>query len=357
METVLIVETILSWLNADIRSRAARDVEDKFFIATDVGTKRAENQDKAAVLRVGSAAINREFWCACICDGMGGLKDGNAAASNAIAHFFASLIANRKHDPEGRLEIAVRDASAAVAQIVPGGGSTLSAILFEEGVAFTANVGDSRIYAARNSDAQGGLDRLTVDDTMAEAYGAEGRGLLQFIGMKSGLLPHVAFVAKRDVQTLLTTDGAHFVGDETISRIAANSPDASTLCDRVLDIARWFGSSDNATIIACNPAENFARGPKGNNPDISVWTAAGRLKIAWTPSAQHELATRLPVTSLEVAAHGPQEPVPSRQPDPSSDRPTDQADAPSTPKKKGKSRSKKQKREQIEIGFGEDGSS
>jgi serine/threonine protein phosphatase PrpC len=354
----LIVETILSWLNAETPSRAARDVENQFLIATDVGPTRAENQDKAAVLRIGSAAINREFWCACVCDGMGGLKDGNAAASNAVAHFFASLIANRKSYPTDRLEKAVRDASAAVAQIVPGGGATLSAALFEEGTAYTANVGDSRIYAVRSSPTKGTVDRLTVDDTMAEAYGAEGRGLLQFIGMKSGLMPHVGPIPNGDVQLLLTTDGVHFIGDETISRIAANSPDVSTLCNRLLDTAQWFGSSDNATIIACKPSGSFARSASGEHPDISIWTAAGRLKIAWTPSAQHELAARQPSSELDANSRDAKgASISSADTSTSADKSPVKDTSPTAPKKKGKSSSKRQKREQIEIGFADDGGS
>ena len=188
MNTNLIAETIISWLNSDAKDRSLREVEGLFTIATDIGTTRSENQDKVAILRVGSAATNREFWCACICDGMGGLREGKAAASHALSAFLAALVSHRKREPMARLDVAVRDASEWVAQAVRGGGSTLSAALFEDGKIFTVNVGDSRIYAIRRANDDTAIERLTVDDTMEAVYGAEGRGLLQYVGMKSGIL-------------------------------------------------------------------------------------------------------------------------------------------------------------------------
>jgi serine/threonine protein phosphatase PrpC len=351
MRTNLIAETIFNWLEIDTLDRAEREVEGMFVLATDIGTKRPENQDKAAVLRVGSAATHREFWCACICDGMGGLREGKAAASNALSTFLASLVAHRKREPKDRLDTAVREASGWVAQVVQGGGSTLSAALFEGGSVYTVNVGDSRIYALNPLDDGDFIERLTVDDTMEEAYGAEGRGLLQFVGMKSGLLPHINEVSNRDLQLVLTTDGAHFIGDDTLRRIRANAPDPRSFCTRVLDTARWLGSADNATLIVSKASAGFPRNSRDSSPDISVWTTSGRLKIAWTPSSQQEFAHR-------------QKPV-DHTPDQSRTTPTIKDGAASEPNlgktsepppsKKSKSRSKKQKRQQIEIGFSDDG--
>lgn len=351
MRANLIAETILNWLDVDTQDRAEREVEGIFVLATDIGTKRHENQDKAAVLRVGSAATNREFWCACVCDGMGGLREGKAAASNALSAFLASLVAHRKLEPKDRLDTAVREASERVAQVVQGGGSTLSAALFEGGSVYTVNVGDSRIYALNPQNDRDFIERLTVDDTMEEAYGAEGRGLLQFVGMKSGLLPHVNEVSNRDLQLVLTTDGAHFIGDETLRRIRANAPDASSFSTRVLDTARWLGSTDNATLIVSKASAGFPRNLRDGSPDISVWTTSGRLKIAWTASSQQQVVHR-----QEPVDHVPDHP-PKTPPniDSSVSRQTSGKTSGPPPSKKGKSRSKKPKREQIEIGFSDDG--
>lgn len=348
--TNLIAETILNWLDVDTQHRAEREVEDIFVLATDIGTKRPENQDKAAVLRVGSAATHREFWCVCICDGMGGLRDGKAAASNALSSFLASLVAHRKREPKDRLDTAVREASEWVAQVVQGGGSTLSAALFEGGSVYTANVGDSRIYALNPLNNGEFIERLTVDDTMEEAYGAEGKGLLQFIGMKSGLLPHVNEVSNREAQLVLTTDGAHFIGDEILRRIRANAPDASSFCARVLDTARWLGSTDNATLIVTKASAGFPSNRRDGSPDISVWTTSGRLKIAWTPSSQQQIAQR-----QQRVDPMPEPPRTFDDNDASARKPSSGEKSGQPPSKKGKSRSKKPKREQIEIGFSDDG--
>ncbi|MDK4706358.1 protein phosphatase 2C domain-containing protein [Rhizobium sp. CNPSo 4062] len=350
----MIIHDIFDWLYTQDQQRASKEVDGLFFVASDIGSTRKENQDRVAVLRVASKAAN--FWCACLCDGMGGMANGRQAASFAISAFFASLISNRREPTEARLERAVRAANAMVVSEVPGGGSTLSALCLEAGSVFTLNVGDSRIFRMHRD---GKLERLTTDDTMEEAYGSEGRGLLQFIGMKSGMLPHIKRVTGIDGQFFITSDGAHLVGDATLRDLRQNSRDRAVFSDRVLELSNWLGGVDNATIVATDwlqPEDTYA---SSQASDVSVWSTNGRLKLTWTTPPQAD----------GIAQENDRE----RSPPEAEPRPQ-QADKPATPShtaqnqpvKPGeklsdgqksptpKRRSRKQKKEQIEIGFSEE---
>ena len=222
---------------------------------------------KAAVLRVGSAATNREILVfVYFRDGMGGLREGRAAASNALSAFLASLVTNRRlmdsQDEAGHCGVRGERPSCPT-----GTRRRLHPIrrAFRGGFNLHSECCDSRIYAVSPQNSAD-FKRLTVDDTMEEAYGAEGRGLLQFIGMKGGLLPHINQVSNPSLRLVLTTDGAHFVGDETLRKIGENAPDVTSFGSRVLDAARWLGGSDNATIIIAEPSSFSPRTSRTARP-------------------------------------------------------------------------------------------
>ncbi|MBX5231627.1 hypothetical protein HJC02_04880 [Rhizobium sp. NLR4a] len=350
----MIIHDIFDWLNTQDQQRASQEINGLFYIASDVGSTRKENQDRVAVLRVASKATN--FWCACLCDGMGGMANGRQAASLALSAFFASFISNRRQPTEARLELAVRAANELVASEVPGGGSTLSALCLEGGSVFTLNVGDSRIFRMTRD---GKLERLTTDDTMEEAYGSEGRGLLQYIGMKSGMLPHIKRLAGIEGQFFITSDGAHLVGDATLRALRLNSIDRAMFSDRVLQLSNWLGGIDNATIVATDWLQSQDASPSSLGSDVSVWSTNGRLKLTWTtpPQAdgipQEYNRERLP---QEYDPRPSQGTAPDVPPQANQRQTTTRSEKSGTTPKNGppKRKSKKQKKEQIEIGFSEE---
>lgn len=350
----MIIHDIFEWLYTQDVKPASQEVSGLFFIATDVGTTRKDNQDRVAVLHVGSKG--RSFWCACLCDGMGGMSNGRQAASLALSAFFASLIANRRLPPEARLELAARAANEIVSSEVPGGGSTLSALCLEGGSTFTLNVGDSRIFRMLTD---GKLERLTTDDTMEEAYGSEGRGLLQFIGMKAGILPHIKKLSGVESQFFITSDGAHLVGDTTLRELRLHSPNKAIFANRVLQLSNWLGGIDNATIAATDWLQVEDTHSTNQASDVSVWSTNGRLKLTWTTPPQADGIAQENDRDRQLQEYEPRSPAPKTvdaPPQSPKSQPSTRAQdkAPPSAKAAPKRKSKKQKKEQIEIGFTEE---
>lgn len=360
-ENNLISEQIQEWLAADDGGQRIRSVEGIFTFATDIGIKRTENQDRVAVLRVSSAARTSGFWCACLCDGMGGMKEGGQAATLSVSQFFQSLIHDRKFNPEERLHRATIEASNYVRSKVPGGGATLSAILLENNRVYSVNVGDSRIYALDGSDPES-IKRLTVDDTMKEAYGSEGRGLLQHIGMSGKILPHIQQIHSNSGENIIvTSDGAHRIGDDYLRSIWINAANKEEYCERVLSIARWIGGVDNASVISLSPNSNAFETSVFASSDVSIWTTSGRMKISWSATSQsggHEQTKKSEASDKNVqakreaqfqagAGHQDEEQPKEKQK--------------KAPRKNSSSRSKqdnliKNPGDQVELGFSDEGS-
>ncbi|WP_409011714.1 PP2C family protein-serine/threonine phosphatase [Aeromonas salmonicida] len=217
-------------------------------IASDLGIKRTENQDRAAVMKFRTRTAL--YTLAAVVDGMGGMRDGEQAAELAISTFFSSVLGSIHLGSEQAITQATLAANNAVFAFANGkGGSTLSALLLcSDDVNVTVNVGDSRIYA--KDSALNKLIRLSVDDSLAEAVGGSGTELLQFIGMGEGIKPHVAPLKSEVSQIYLTTDGVHYIEPKTLSDIVESAERVNQIVERLIATARWCGGPDNASICA-----------------------------------------------------------------------------------------------------------
>lgn len=217
-------------------------------IATDLGLKRAENQDRAAVMKFRSSTAFYSLFA--VVDGMGGMRDGEQAAELALSTFFSSILEFIHIGSEQAITQATLAANNAVFALANGkGGSTLSALLLcSDDVNVTVNVGDSRIYA--KDSVLNKLIRLSVDDSLAEAVGGSGTELLQFIGMGEGIKPHVTRLTPAVSQVYLTTDGVHYIEPKTLSDIVENAGRVNQIVERLIATARWCGGPDNASICA-----------------------------------------------------------------------------------------------------------
>ncbi len=238
---------ILRWLSQNRSPRAVRSVADAgVILGSDRGLKREDNQDRIAAMRY--CGKHSAFVCVAVADGMGGLRDGAECAEITLAAFFDSLITSATRPTWDRLDQAVRHANSEVHLSKGGsGGSTLSAILVESGNAiYSANIGDSRIYVERNTEGSG-LSRVTVDDSLEEAFGSQGRELLQFVGIGEGLKPHLSKLEPPVRSIAITSDGVHFLESSLLDSIYLSAPDPRSAADRLLALSRWFGGPDNAT--------------------------------------------------------------------------------------------------------------
>lgn len=156
-----------------------------YCVKSDIGTVRSTNQDSSFVGIIGTRLGKALFGI--VCDGMGGLSDGEFA-SNTVVQIFSEWFNNEfkhisKNDDIGEVIYAkwriLMDKSREVFIEHIGNsdrtmGTTLSALLIVDGKYYAAQVGDSRIYLFR--------DKTTFQITTDHSYVAElaERGLMTF---------------------------------------------------------------------------------------------------------------------------------------------------------------------------------
>lgn len=287
----MLQKRLLSWLSQNPRHKAVRGGGDAgIVLASDRGLKRADNQDRIAAMRYGDQ--HREFVCCAVADGMGGLRDGAECAEITIAAFFDALIMMAAKLPWDRLEQAVHHANSELYSLKAGsGGSTLSAILIEsEREILAANIGDSRIYVERNENGSV-LDRVTVDDSLEEAFGGQGRELLQFVGIGKGLKPHISRIEPNLRSIAITTDGIHFLDSFLLETIYSKAPDPRSAADRLLALSRWFGGPDNATIAILSPSIILNSPAQFDTRYAEFWNLDDTIGILLGPETQNKTPT------------------------------------------------------------------
>ena len=135
---------------------------------TDRGRKRPSNED--------AFGFSVEHGVYVVCDGMGGAAAGEVASTLAVAEVMQVLTHRDGSSPLlADAEHAVSAANQAIYsrsqrnQKLSGMGTTLVALLVEERRAWMLNVGDSRGYRLRNSDAGNSrLEQITIDHSLVE---------------------------------------------------------------------------------------------------------------------------------------------------------------------------------------------
>lgn len=256
-------------------------------LASDIGTVRETNQDRVAILR-SRDRTGQTFVVAALADGIGGMRDGALCASIAVGHLFGKLVELGQTTVEVGLWLdrAVDHSNMAVYEHLRGaGGSTLVTLLIHEsGKAFWSSVGDSRVYLV--SDGQ--VSQISTDDTIAgqlkkqSAPAHEQSKLLQFVGMGEGLEVHVGELAiAKETQAFLTSDGIHFLAgaSDWLSALIVHSPDVATCARRLVDVSKWCGGQDNASVVALPLDVDFSADPAPLDPCIEVWDSFGEVRF------------------------------------------------------------------------------
>lgn len=279
----MLSDRLIKWLSREQPDKSNGNTTRKAFaLSTDIGLIREQNQDRVAYIRVsGSSSGSKPFLAVALSDGMGGMQNGAECAVRTIAHFFDSLVRNRNIDDALRLSLAVKNANEAVHTYAGGyGGATLSALLISEDSLIITNIGDSRIYAEPTTGS-GQLKRLTRDDSMAEIVGGSGRELLQFIGMGDSLRVKCTIVNDELNRVILTSDGVHFVNQETLALILAKAPDLGIAANRLNTLVRWSGAPDNATLALLSLAELRHSLSKDHDSTVECVDPYGDYHFGW----------------------------------------------------------------------------
>lgn len=284
-----IEKQLTAWLLRKTLTAGARRVAPlAAAIASEIGSVRRENQDRAIIAR-GVDGRGRDYAVLVVADGIGGMRDGATCASIAIAAFLAALYQDAQIG-SGRsddwIRRAVNSADQAVYTRFRGeGGSTLVALVVRpEHHACWLSVGDSRVYGVRSKK----LVQISVDDTIAGQLGKgadstpEQSTLLQFIGMGKELEPHVAELEGDAIDSvILTTDGVHFLAPSPkwLGQIINNAPDLGVCVKRLVDLAKWCGGPDNATVAMIKLSDDREQQDRPPYACLEVWDAFGELQI------------------------------------------------------------------------------
>lgn len=272
-------------------------------IASDLGSIRAENQDRAVIVR-GQDRQGRDYALVAVADGIGGMEDGDTCAAMAIAVFIAA-IDQCAQSVDVSSDNWLRQGAYAANQAVfskfrASGGSTLVALLIRPGCPpYWLSIGDSRVYSMDEKT----LTQCSIDDTIAGQLGkapedaSEQSRLLQFVGMGADLEPHIASLDPDSVDAIiLTTDGVHYLAQTPgwLGQIVRHSPDPGVCVKRLIDLAKWCGGPDNATVAIITLPVDIQPETRLPFPCLDVWDAYGELRIANTT---FEKAHSYPVAS------------------------------------------------------------
>ena len=248
--------------------------------ATDVGQTRRHNEDAAVVI---TAAYDGDetlpaFGLFALADGMGGHQAGEVASSLAVrtvAHhivrylYLPVLVQQESSTDQPTLDQvlvnAVQAANSAVANQVPGGGTTLTCALLLGPRAYIAHVGDSRAYVVTGANE---LEQITHDHSLVDRLVELGQltrdeasahpqknVLYRAIGQR-GVLEvetHARTVSEGE-SLLLCSDGLWgMVSDTEMANIIATAPSLQAACDRLIADANQAGGHDNITAILVEP--------------------------------------------------------------------------------------------------------
>src|SRR3954470_9232824 len=255
------------------------------FGKTDLGRTRDHNEDTFLVadLSSGNASLQPEVRNHAIgprgslfmvADGMGGAAAGELASAMAADHIYRHMashwVQDRSSSPERfayRMKEAVELANdqlygyARAHPEVRGMGTTVTAAGVYDSDLYLVQIGDSRAYLVRGSEAiqltkdQSLMQRL-VDAgelTEDEAEQSERRNIiLQALGPDPRVKVDLTHQSLRRGDTLIVcSDGlSGLVRREEFADLAREHADLPALCSALIDLANARGGPDNITVVA-----------------------------------------------------------------------------------------------------------
>lgn len=236
----------------------SRPVSFRWGIATDVGKRRAVNEDGHLV----------EPGLFVVADGMGGHEAGDVASRLAV--LACRPLADRLPLSQGALEAMIDDANRAVRSHADehgsvGMGTTLvGATTVDNGGAtdvFVFNVGDSRCYELTEV---GGLRLLTRDHSVVQELVDSGslsqeqarshherHVVTRAIGIAEQVVADFAVLERRSsTRLLLCSDGVTSELDEaTLESVLRAAPGPQEAADAIIEAFRETPARDNATAL------------------------------------------------------------------------------------------------------------
>jgi len=235
-------------------------------LLSDVGCAREVNEDSGKFVQPGDPDMMRaKGLLLLVCDGMGGHSAGEVASGIAV-EVISRVYYDDGDDPQAALVKAFEKANREIYEASTkdesrkGMGTTGTALVLKNGRAFSAHVGDSRVYLIRNQE----IYVMTQDHS--EVMEMVKRGLITLeearhhpdknvILRALGSHPEVEvstwdapFPIREDDLFLLCSDGLYdLVEDDEIRRLAI-SADPRPACESLIALAKERGGHDNITV-------------------------------------------------------------------------------------------------------------
>lgn len=237
---------------------------------SDTGRKRSNNEDACFVLPLQNIFL--------VADGVGGGNAGEIASRTTVSEF-ANYISNNPIESASNKYAIVNYFQECIDRINgkifdmaikhaenKGMATTLSALYSKGGLAYIANVGDSRVYLYRD----GSLVQVTEDHTYVntlvkagiiteeEAKVHEKKNIItKAIGADKTVEPDFFQVEiMEDDIFVICTDGLYDeVSDEELIDILDRDLSMSVVCDQLVDLANSNGGNDNITVISLKVTE------------------------------------------------------------------------------------------------------
>ena len=236
--------------------------------ATDIGLKRAQNEDShAAWIPPTPEERARHGTLLVVADGMGGSRAGEIASRLAVETVLGCYSEAPGLDPLDDLKRAVDAANRIVHREsashpeMAGMGTTCTAVVVRGADAYYAHVGDSRAYLIQD----GRIHQLTRDHSLVAQLVREGQLTPEqakvdprrnVVTRSVGVGPHVEIDVEhepgmlRPGDTLLVcSDGLHGVVSDEELQAAASSPDLAQGCIEAIRLANSRGGPDNITVV------------------------------------------------------------------------------------------------------------
>lgn len=233
-------------------------------LLSDVGCARTNNEDSGRIVRDSRSGQSSRMLVV-VADGMGGHNAGEVASATAVSVIEGAYDEMRR-EPAGRLKEALETANSTIHQKsiqnaeTEGMGTTCTALLLQDGFAYSAHVGDSRIYLIRKdaiylmTEDHSAVMQLVKSGelTLAEARHHPDKNV---VTRCLGTRPQVevsSWPERLPLQPgdhfLLCSDGLYDqVRDDEILAIVSPRT-AAAACEELVRVAKERGAPDNVTV-------------------------------------------------------------------------------------------------------------
>jgi PPM family protein phosphatase len=249
-------------------------------LRTDLGCHREINEDSGRIVRSAGPYSNRILIA--VADGMGGHQAGEIASQRAIDIVSRAYSNGALEDPQEGLKRAVEQANREIyeqsqsSDHLKGMGTTCTVLALHDDTAYSAHVGDSRLYLIRG----GGIYLMTEDHSAVMEMVKQGTLTLEEArhhGDKNVILRALGSRPQVEVSTwpeplpvkvddcfVLCSDGLYDRIEDNEIRDIATSRSAAEACDTLITMARERGGYDNITVAIVSlaaPVQESANTP------------------------------------------------------------------------------------------------